>query len=288
VVRGEDDAPGLLITVFEDVTDRRQAEARVVHMALHDALTDLPNRAHFQARLREAMARVARGERLAVHCLDLDNFKNINDALGHAFGDDLLKSVAVRLRDCVREVDAVARLGGDEFAIIQNPIDGPADAADLAQRVRDAISRPFDLGGVQAVVNASIGIALAPGDASEPEALLKQADMALYAAKAEGRGVYRFFQAEMDERMRLRHEIEHELRDAIENGELRLHYQPVVDIASGEVCGIEALLRWPHSRRGLVPPAEFITIAEESGLIMCASPSTCRRCSSAATTSPRW
>jgi len=268
LVRGEDDAPGHLITVFEDVTDRRQAEERVVHMALHDALTDLPNRSHFQARLREAMARVARGERLAVHCLDLDNFKNINDALGHAVGDDLLKSVATRLRDCVREIDAVARLGGDEFAIIQNPIDGPTDAADLAQRVRDALGRPFDLGGVQAVVNASIGIALAPGDASEPEALLKQADMALYAAKAEGRGIYRFFQAEMDERMRLRHEIEHELRDAIANGELRLHYQPVVDIASGEVCGLEALLRWPHSRRGLVSPTEFISIAEESGLII--------------------
>jgi diguanylate cyclase (GGDEF)-like protein/PAS domain S-box-containing protein len=267
-VRGEDDAPGHLITVFEDVTDRRKAEERVVHMALHDALTDLPNRTHFQARLREAMARVARGELLAVHCLDLDNFKNINDALGHAVGDDLLKSVASRLRGCVREVDAVARLGGDEFAVIQNPIDGPADAADLAQRIRDALCRPFDLGGVQAVVNASIGIALAPGDASEPEALLKQADMALYAAKAEGRGVFRFFQAEMDARMRLRHEIEHELRDAIAAGELRVHYQPVVDIASGEVCGLEALLRWPNARRGLVPPAEFITIAEESGLII--------------------
>jgi diguanylate cyclase (GGDEF)-like protein/PAS domain S-box-containing protein len=268
LVRGEDETPGHLITVFEDVTDRRQAEERVVHMALHDALTDLPNRTHFQARLREAMARVARGERLAVHCLDLDNFKNINDALGHAVGDDLLKSVAARLRGCVREVDAVARLGGDEFAIIQNPIDGPADAADLAQRVRDALGRPFNLGSVQAVVNASIGIALAPGDASEPEALLKQADMALYAAKAEGRGIYRFFQAEMDERMQLRHEIEHELRDAIAAGDLRLHYQPVVDIASGEVCGLEALLRWPHSSRGLVSPAEFISIAEESGLII--------------------
>jgi diguanylate cyclase (GGDEF)-like protein/PAS domain S-box-containing protein len=268
MVPGDDDTPGHLITVFEDVTDRRQAEERVVHMALHDALTDLPNRTHFQARLREAMARVARGERLAVHCLDLDNFKNINDALGHAVGDDLLRSVAARLRGCVREIDAVARLGGDEFAIIQNPIDGAADAADLAQRVRDAIGRPFDLGGVQAVVNASIGIALAPGDASEPEALLKQADMALYAAKAEGRGVYRFFQAEMDERMRLRHEIEHDLRDAITAGELRLHYQPVIDIASGEVCGLEALLRWPHAQRGLIPPGEFISIAEESGLII--------------------
>jgi diguanylate cyclase (GGDEF)-like protein/PAS domain S-box-containing protein len=267
-VRGDDDAPGHLITVFEDVTDRRQAEERVVHMALHDALTDLPNRSHFQSRLREALARVARGERLAVHCLDLDNFKNINDALGHAVGDDLLRSVAERLRGCVREIDAVARLGGDEFAIIQNPIEGPSDAADLAQRVRDAIGRPFDLGGVQAVVNTSIGIAIAPGDATEPEALLKQADMALYAAKSEGRGVFRFFQSDMDARMRLRHEIEHDLRDAIAAGELRLHYQPVVDVASGEVCGLEALLRWPHARRGLVPPVEFISVAEESGLII--------------------
>ncbi|HZW73240.1 MAG TPA: diguanylate cyclase, partial [Caldimonas sp.] len=138
LVPGEDDAPGHLIAVFEDVTDRRAAEERVVHMALHNTLTDLPNRAHFQARLREAMARVARGERLAVHCLDLDNFKTINDALGHAVGDDLLRAVAARLRACVREADAVARLGGDEFAIIQNPIGDPADAADLAQRLRDA------------------------------------------------------------------------------------------------------------------------------------------------------
>ena len=268
VVRGDEDTPGHLIAVIEDVTDRRKAEERIVHMALHDALTDLPNRAHFQGRLRDAMARVARGERLAVHCLDLDNFKNINDALGHAVGDDLLKSVAERLRGCVREVDAVARLGGDEFAIIQNPIEGPADAADLAQRIRDEIGKPFDLGGVQAVVNASIGIAVAPGDATEPEALLKQADMALYAAKGDGRDVYRFFQPEMDARMRLRHEIEHELRDAIAAGELRLHYQPVVDVASGEVCGLEALLRWPHARHGVVAPSEFISIAEESGLII--------------------
>jgi len=268
VVRGEDDTPGHLITVFEDVTDRRKAEERVVHMALHDALTDLPNRTRFQERLREALARVARGEKLAVHCLDLDNFKNINDALGHAVGDDLLKSVAERLRGCVRDVDAIARLGGDEFAVIQSPLEDAADAARLAQRIRDEIGKPFDLGGVQAVVNASIGIAVAPGDATEPEALLKQADMALYGAKAEGRGVYRFFQPEMDARMRLRHAIEQDLRDAIAAGGFRLHYQPVVDLASGDICGVEALLRWPHVERGMVPPAEFISIAEESGLII--------------------
>jgi diguanylate cyclase (GGDEF)-like protein/PAS domain S-box-containing protein len=268
VVRGEDEAPGHLITVFEDVTDRRKAEEKVVHMALHDALTDLPNRTRFQERLREALARVERGEKLAVHCLDLDNFKNINDALGHAVGDELLKSVAHRLRGCVRDVDAIARLGGDEFAVIQCPLEDAADAARLAQRIRDEIGKPFDLGGVQAVVNASIGIAVAPGDATEPEALLKQADMALYGAKAEGRGVYRFFQPEMDARMRLRHAIEQDLRDAIAEGGFRLHYQPVVDIASGEICGIEALLRWPHVERGMVPPAEFISIAEESGLII--------------------
>ena len=155
VVGGEDEAPGHLITVFEDVTDRRKAEEKVVHMALHDALTDLPNRTRFQGRLREALSRVERGEKLAVHCLDLDNFKNINDALGHAVGDELLKSVACRLRGCVRDVDAIARLGGDEFAIIQCPIEDAADAARLAQRIRDEIGKPFDLGGVQAVCNAS-------------------------------------------------------------------------------------------------------------------------------------
>jgi diguanylate cyclase (GGDEF)-like protein/PAS domain S-box-containing protein len=269
VVGGDDeDDAGHLITVFEDVTDRRSAEAQVVHMAMHDALTDLPNRTQFQTRLTEALGRVARGEKLAVLCLDLDNFKNINDALGHAVGDELLKGVAVRLRECVRAADAVARLGGDEFAVIQTGIDEPTEAAALAKRIRDQIGRPFDLAGVQAVVNASIGIAVAPTDATEPEQLLKQADMALYAAKGEGRGVYRFFQPEMDARMRQRHEIESELRDAIESIELKLHYQPVVDIASGEVTGMEALLRWPHAKRGLVPPAEFISVAEDSGLII--------------------
>jgi diguanylate cyclase (GGDEF)-like protein/PAS domain S-box-containing protein len=267
-VRGEEDAPGPLITVFEDVTDRRAAEEKIVHMAMHDGLTDLPNRTRFQARLREALGRVARGGKLAVLCLDLDNFKNINDALGHAVGDQLLKSVAARLAGCMREADVVARLGGDEFAVIQDPIADPADAARLAQRIRDEIGKPFCLDGVQAVVNASIGIALAPDDATAPEVLLKQADMALYAAKAEGRGVFRFFQAEMDARMRLRHAIEQDLRDAIAGGALILHYQPVVDVASGEVCGIEALVRWPHPTRGLVPPGDFISIAEESGLII--------------------
>jgi diguanylate cyclase (GGDEF)-like protein/PAS domain S-box-containing protein len=268
VATGDEETPGMLITVFEDVTDRRKAEQQIVHMAMHDALTGLSNRTDFQSRLREALARVARGSQLAVLCLDLDNFKNINDALGHAVGDDLLKAVAGRLQLCMREVDLVARLGGDEFAIIQNDIDGPGAAAALAQRIRDEIGKPFDLGGVQAVVNSSIGIAVAPTDSTDPEQLLKQADMALYDAKAEGRGVYRFFQAEMDARMKLRHEIEQELRDAIANGAFVLHYQPVVDVMSGEICGLEALVRWPHPRRGLVPPGEFISIAEESGLII--------------------
>jgi len=268
VVGGDDGAPGHVIAVLDDVTDRRKSEERIVHMAMHDSLTDLPNRAQFQARLREALARVERGERLAVLCLDLDNFKTINDALGHAIGDELLKAVALRLKACVRDVDAVARLGGDEFAIIQAMTASPSDTATLAQRIRDEIGRPFDLGGVQAVVNASIGIAVAPADSSEPDQLLKQADMALYGAKAEGRGVYRFFQPEMDARMKTRHEIEQDLRDAIAAGDLMLHYQPVVDVASGAICGMEALLRWPHARRGMVPPAEFISIAEESGLII--------------------
>ncbi len=268
VVGGDDGAPGHLIVLLDDVTDRRKSEERIVHMAMHDALTDLPNRTQFQARLREALARVERGERLAVLCLDLDNFKTINDALGHAVGDELLKAVALRLKACVRDVDAVARLGGDEFAIIQAMTLSPADTATLAQRIRDEIGKPFDLGGVQAVVNTSIGIAVAPADSRDPDQLLKQADMALYGAKSEGRGVYRFFQPEMDARMKMRHEIEQDLRDAIAAGGLMLHYQPVVDVASGQICGMEALLRWPHPHRGLVPPSEFISIAEESGLII--------------------
>jgi diguanylate cyclase (GGDEF)-like protein/PAS domain S-box-containing protein len=268
VVAGDDGGPGHIITVLDDVTDRRKADAQIVHLAMHDALTDLPNRAQFHTRLRDALQRVARGERLAVHCLDLDNFKTINDALGHAVGDDLLKRVAERLRACLRASDVVARLGGDEFAIIQSPLEDAAEAAALARRVRDQIGRAFELNGLQAVVNTSIGIALAPADASEPAQLLKQADMALYAAKGAGRGVYRFFEPEMDARMQLRHALEHELREAIANGELAVHYQPVVDVASGAVTGMEALLRWPHPTRGAVPPAEFVSIAEDTGLII--------------------
>jgi diguanylate cyclase (GGDEF)-like protein len=203
-----------------------------------------------------------------VLCLDLDHFKSVNDTLGHPVGDQLLKAVADRLRRCTREPDTIARLGGDEFAIIMTSMTQPTDAAALCRRVREAISKPYDLDGHQIVVDISIGISFAPFDASEPDQLLKNADMALYGAKADGRGVYRFFEPEMDARMRQRRELEMDLRRALVNGEFELHYQPLVNLQDNDITGFEALLRWRHPARGLVSPVEFIPVAEETGLIV--------------------
>jgi diguanylate cyclase (GGDEF)-like protein/PAS domain S-box-containing protein len=268
VVRDNDHNPEHLIAVIEDVTDRKRSEAQIAHMAHHDALTDLPNRVLLQERLKEALLRVPRGESLAVFYLDLDRFKTINDTLGHSIGDELLKAVADRLRGCARETDTVARLGGDEFAIIQTAIEQPSDAATFARRIRDAITEPYQLEGHLIIADVSIGISIAPGDATELEQLLKNADMALYGAKADGRGNFRFFEREMDERLKARRILELELRNALAIGEFELYYQPILSLEREEVTGCEALLRWRHPDRGLIPPAEFIPIAEESGLII--------------------
>jgi diguanylate cyclase (GGDEF)-like protein len=261
-------AGGGWIATHEDITDRQRAEERIVHMARHDALTDLPNRMMLRERLDHELKRVKRGECLAVLCLDLDHFKSVNDTLGHPIGDELLKVVAERLRRCTREPDTIARLGGDEFAIIMTGMEDPTDAVALAKRIRDSITKPYHLDGHQILADISIGISLAPMDASEPDQLLKNADMALYGAKGDGRGTYRFFEQEMDARMRARRELEMDLRNALVNAEFELYYQPLVNLKTNEITAFEALVRWNHPTRGLISPAEFIPVAEETGLII--------------------
>jgi diguanylate cyclase (GGDEF)-like protein/PAS domain S-box-containing protein len=267
-IEGSDGRPEFLLIVIEDVTERKAAEARIAHMAHHDALTGLPNRVRFHERLKEALGDMDPGSALAVICFDLDHFKSVNDTLGHSFGDELLKQVAQRLRSCVADADSMARLGGDEFAIIQCGIAGGAEAAALAQRVGAALREPFDIQGHQVDIDVSLGIALAPADASEPDALLKNADLALYGAKGEGRGTFRFFETAMEARMKGRHQLDADLRKALASGELDLYYQPLVALHDRAVLGYEALLRWRHPERGMVPPAQFIPVAEETGLIV--------------------
>jgi diguanylate cyclase (GGDEF)-like protein/PAS domain S-box-containing protein len=261
-----------VLVAIVDVTERKQAEARIAHMAHHDALTGLPNRVLFHQRLDEALIRVRRQgsnpARLAVHCLDLDHFKSVNDTLGHPVGDRLLQAVAERLGQAVGDDGMVARLGGDEFAVIQTAIDGPNDAGGLASRLIKAVSAVYDIQGHEVVVGASIGIALAPGDGDAAEALLRNADMALYRAKAEGRGTSHFFEPEMDRKIQARRVLELDLRKAFANGEFELFYQPLINLATNDVSAFEALLRWRHPERGMVSPAEFIPLAEEIGLIV--------------------
>src|SRR5580693_1400417 len=255
---------GRCVATYEDVTERRQAEAKIMHMARHDALTNLPNRMLFKDRMEQALAR---GDMLAVMFLDLDRFKSVNDSLGHSIGDALLCAVTERLQRVVSDADTVARLGGDEFAVVQSKA-SPSQASEMAAQIIEALVEPFDVRGHQVVIGTSIGIALAPNDGTEPDQLLRNADMALYRAKAEGRGTYHFFQPEMDAQMQERRRLELDLRKALVAEEFELYYQPLIRIASGEVCGFEALIRWNHPERGLVPPNEFIPIAEEIGLIV--------------------
>jgi diguanylate cyclase (GGDEF)-like protein len=256
------------VSTHEDVSERRRAEARIAHMARHDALTNLANRALFREELEKALTRVSRGDSLAVLCLDLDRFKSVNDTLGHPAGDALLQQVAERLRGCVRDTDTVARLGGDEFALIQPGTGSPQAVMPLARRIIEAVSEPYDLDGHQVVIGTSIGIALAPEDGDSPDALLKSADLALYRAKADGRGTFRYFEREMDAQMQARRALEVDLRNALANGEFELYYQPLVNLASDRVIGCEALLRWHHPARGMISPAEFIPVAEEIGVIV--------------------
>ena len=261
-------ADGGWLATHEDVTERQRSEERIAHMARHDALTDLPNRVLLLEQLNHEIKRVKRGECLAVLCLDLDQFKSVNDALGHHIGDELLKLVGERLRGCTRELDIVARMGGDEFAIIMTQMDQAADAATLSKRIRDSVIRPYQVEGHQIVTDISIGISVAPMDAVESDELLRNADMALYDAKADGRGTFRFFEPEMNTRMKVRRELEMDLRKALASEQFQLYYQPLVVLETNEVNGFEALLRWNHPTRGLVSPVDFIPIAEETGLIV--------------------
>jgi diguanylate cyclase (GGDEF)-like protein len=251
------------VATFEDVTERRQAEAKIMHMARHDALTDLPNRVLFRHKMEQALTQ---DEKFAVLFIDLDRFKGVNDTLGHPIGDRLLCAVTQRLQTAVRGSDTVARLGGDEFAIVQIDVK-PTEAAELAGRIIEALSEPFEIFGNHVIIGASVGIAMAPTDGNEPDHLLRNADMALYEAKSNGRGTYHFFQAEMDAQMQARHTLELDLRKALAAGEFELYYQPIVDVGSNEIAGFEALLRWNHPQRGVVSPDEFISVVEEIGMI---------------------
>ena len=268
IVRDENGTARYLLGVVDDVTERKAAEARIIRLAHYDSLTNLPNRTQFRERLEEELLYVRRGGQLAVFYLDLDNFKNINDTLGHPIGDELLKQVAIRLRGCLREQDLIARLGGDEFAIVQTRLCEQTGTEILAQRMREAVAGAvYNLNGHLVTTNLSIGIALAPSDGTEIDELIKNADLALYGAKAEGRATYRYYEPEMNLRIKRRRELEIDLRTAILGGQFVLHYQPVVKLQTGAVTGCEALLRWNHPQRGMIQPLEFIPVAEETELI---------------------
>jgi diguanylate cyclase (GGDEF)-like protein len=257
------------VATYEDVTEHRHAEARIHFMAHHDSLTNLPNRVLFHNRLAATLAEpMRRGERLAVLCLDLDHFKTVNDTLGHPAGDALLEMVAERLRYSVRECDVVARLGGDEFAVLQRSVDQPAQATLLAQRIVATLSQPYDLDGQRAIVGVSIGIDIASKRGAHPDLLLKNADMALYRAKADGRGTYHFFVPEMDVQMQERRTMELDLREAMARQEFEVYYQPIFDFTTNGVSGFEALLRWQHATIGMISPSQFIPLAEDLGLIV--------------------
>jgi diguanylate cyclase (GGDEF)-like protein/PAS domain S-box-containing protein len=252
-----------------DITAEIDADRRAQYLALHDPLTDLPNRELLNERLEQAIAAASRrGDMAALLLLDLDRFKDINDTLGHPAGDLLLKEVAARLSACVREVDTVARIGGDEFAIVQVGIKDASEAQLLSRRLLELFQTPLELDGHDSLVTVSIGIALIPTDASIPAKLLQNADIALYRAKEEGRNASRFFEPEMDARLQRRKAVERDLRLALSRDELELFYQPKISLLNDELAGVEALVRWRHPERGLVPPGEFISIAEETGLIL--------------------
>jgi len=261
-------AGGGWVATHEDITERRRAQMKIEHMARHDALTDLANRVLLRERLTEALLHVERGQKLAVLCLDLDQFKSVNDSLGHPVGDELLRTVAGRLRGCVRETDTISRLGGDEFCIVQTDIADAADVERLSRRISEAVRAPYMLHGHSINIDVSIGIALAPTDGTDANDLIKHADMALYGAKGDGRGIFRFFEPTMDARMKARRALELALRRAFENGEFELYYQPMLNLTEGSARCCEALLRWHHPERGMVSPVEFIPVVEEMGLIV--------------------
>ena len=256
------------VSTHEDITEQRQHEARIRHLARHDGLTDLPNRIQFLEEMAQLETGLKRGEQAAVLCIDLDHFKAVNDTLGHAIGDEVLKQVSARLWGTTRETDILARLGGDEFSLLLRPVEHPADAAKVAERIVKAIAAPFQIQGHHILIGASVGIAMAPSDGKATDTLMKNADLACYKAKSEGRSAFHFFEAGMDADLQKRRVIEQGLRLAISRDELRLVFQPLVGLEENRVTCFEALLRWDHAEMGTVSPAEFIPIAEETGLIV--------------------
>ncbi|HEV3428021.1 MAG TPA: EAL domain-containing protein [Paraburkholderia sp.] len=255
------------VSTIEDVTERRIAERRITHLAHHDHLTDLPNRLHFQERLSELAGNASAERPFALLFLDLDRFKSVNDTLGHHVGDELLKAVARRLSGIVRASDQLARLSGDEFAILQVPFRSVNDAAELAQRCIESLSAPFEIESNEISVGASVGIVIHARAGIDAGTVLQRADLALYAAKRDGRNGFRLYESGMNNPVRLRNELEDDLRRALRANQLELHYQPIVDAHSGIATACEALLRWRHPKRGPISPAEFIPIAEERGLM---------------------
>jgi diguanylate cyclase (GGDEF)-like protein len=256
------------VVLFQDVTERKNAEAKISYLAHYDALTGLPNRTFFREQMDRTLAFTRRRGHCALLFIDLDQFKHVNDTLGHRCGDEVLAAVADRLRGLVRESDIVARFGGDEFVILQAPVTRREEIDALAKRIVEAIAMPYEIDVHQIVIGASIGIALAPADGDNADVLLKNADMALYRAKAEGRAEWRFFEPEMDAQAQARRSLELDLRDAVASGAFEVYYQPLINLKTHRIGTCEALLRWPHASRGMVSPAEFIPVAEEMGLIV--------------------
>jgi diguanylate cyclase (GGDEF)-like protein/PAS domain S-box-containing protein len=258
-----------VITLAQDVTASRQAQERLTYLAYHDELTGLPNRTLFNDRLSQAMIEARRqGRHVAVILLDVDNFKTVNDTMGHAAGDELLRDIGKRLQVCVRESDTVARFGGDEFGMVLVDLGDPADAIKVAQKILDAFAPPFFVGGRELLVGTSLGITIYPVDADNLEGLTKNADSAMYHAKAKGRNNFQFYAAELTTRAHSRFNMETGLRRALERREFELHYQPTYEMRTGMMTGVEALLRWKNPDLGAMPPADFMALAEESGLIM--------------------
>ncbi len=255
------------VSTHEDITEQRQAEARIQHLARHDALTDLPNRIEFHEQMARVEAGLNRGEKAAVLYIDLDHFKAVNDTLGHAVGDEVIKQAAVRLWGTTRETDLLARLGGDEFALLLRPVEGSDLAARVADRIVKAMRAPMNIGGQQIEIGASVGIAVGPGDGTSTDQLVKNADLALYKAKSEGRSTYHFFETGMDAKLQQRRSIEAGLRMAMQREELRLMFQPLLGLEENRVTCVEALLRWDHDDR-TISPTEFVPVAEETGLIV--------------------
>ena len=266
-ISNEPVASGGWLATHEDVTERIRAEERIAHLAHYDALTDLPNRVLLRGHLEQRVAELAQGKPFAILYIDIDEFKGVNDSFGHEVGDELLRHVAARLRGCVGPQDLVARLGGDEFAIVKAETRDRGQLTALAEQILDSLRIPAQCKGQEVPIEASIGIAIAPDDGLSLEDLFKNADLAMYAAKSDGRRTYRFFVPELDARLKTRRQLELDLRQALARGQLEIHYQPLVDLATDTVTGCEALLRWYHPERGMISPAEFIPVAEDTGLI---------------------